>query len=87
MTVQKTNFKLETGPIPAQELPAQTAAKELDPKPLLDSLRAKYQQFIKLKEEGFIHERERNYSTMEAKLKQTIADLENLIPQLEEGNI
>ena len=85
MSIQKTNFRPETSSVPAQELPTQATAQELDPKPLLDSLRAKYQQFIKLKDEGFIHGR--NYLSMEARLKQTIADLENLIPQLEDSNV
>lgn len=85
MSIPKTNLRPETRPVSVQKSQAPVETKELDPKPLLDSLRAKYQQFIKLKEEGFIHER--GSSTMEAKLKQTIADLENLIPQLEEKNV
>lgn len=62
--------------------PSQTG--EIDPKPLLDSLKEKYLQFVKLRDEGFI---DREDQSMEAKLRQTIEELEVLIPQLEESEI
>lgn len=54
---------------------------KMNPQILLENLREKQARFAQLKKEGLIHEEE--HLTMEQKLKETIAELETLIPQLE----
>lgn len=54
---------------------------DIDPKPLLESLKEKYHQFVQLKSEGLIHQDKHLH--IEQKLRETIQELEHLIPQLE----
>ncbi|MBI4125258.1 MAG: hypothetical protein HY609_03530 [Deltaproteobacteria bacterium] len=54
---------------------------DVEPKVLLEDLKEKQRLFAQLKEEGLIHKDK--HLLMEQKLKETIAELEDLIPQLE----
>lgn len=54
---------------------------DINPRPLLESLKEKYSQFLQLKNEGLINKDKHLH--IEQKLKATIEELEELIPQLE----
>lgn len=59
--------------------PPETVAA--DPRELLHDLREKQKLFATLKSEGLIHREQ--HANLEQRLRETIAELEKLIPQLE----
>ena len=77
MKVCKTNETKIT--LPQIEPKHQKA--EVNPAELLNALKAKQQLYAQLKNEGLIHKD--RHLHLEKELRQTIQDLEELIPQLE----
>lgn len=84
MGVEKAKFQgLLASKLNSEEGPKnQETSPSIDPKELLNSLREKQRLFAILTNEGLLRSEE--YSKTAQTLDHTIADLENLIAQLEE---
>lgn len=81
MSISKVHLGPKQGQIDGEKYVSQE--QEVEPQVLLEDLKTKQALYEKLKREGLINQDK--HLAMEQKLRETIAELEILIPQLEEA--